>query len=136
MRVSQGSEGADHGMQALKCERCGGDLETWNVADEGLYGRCAHCKTTYLINEVDHSHVVVDVRLPAGLALGNAPSLSRRSAIVGGVVVAAAAWREQRCRSCCCRHPAMRPRRRRVAPCGTSAARVRGPDNFVIRSRT
>lgn len=78
-------------MQALKCERCGGDLDTWNVADEGLYGRCAHCKTTYLINEVDHSHVVVDVRLPAGVAIGNAPSLSRRGAIAGGVVVAAAA---------------------------------------------
>lgn len=78
-------------MQALKCDRCGGDLDTWNVEDEGLYGRCAHCKTTYLINEVDHSHVVVDVRLPAGVVMGsNAPSLSRRGVIAGGVVVAAA----------------------------------------------
>jgi len=78
-------------MQELKCGRCGADLETWNVRDEGLYGRCTHCRTTYLINEVDHSHVVVDVRLPTGATMGKPPSLSRRAAIIGGGVVLATA---------------------------------------------
>jgi hypothetical protein len=75
-------------MQELKCERCGADLETWNVEDEGLYGRCTHCRTTYLINEVDRSHVVVDVRLPEGIVAAK-PRMSRRGVIIGGAALIA-----------------------------------------------
>lgn len=70
-------------MQELKCKRCGADLETWNVEDEGLYGRCTHCKTTYLIDEVERSHVVVDVRLPQGATLPGQRAMSRRGALIG-----------------------------------------------------
>lgn len=78
-------------MQELKCQRCGADLETWNVENEGLYGRCTHCKTTYLINEVERSHVVVDVRMPDALRVPARPTLSRRNALIGTGVFAAAA---------------------------------------------
>ena len=75
-------------MQELKCERCGADLETWNVEDEGLYGRCSHCRTSYLINDVDRSHVVIDVRLPQGSTLAARPHLSRRGLLAGGAALA------------------------------------------------
>jgi DNA-directed RNA polymerase subunit RPC12/RpoP len=79
-------------MQELKCARCGADLETWNVENEGLYGRCTHCRTTYLIDDVERSHVTVDVRLPKGSTVPAKPVLSRRAAILGvGTVSAIAA---------------------------------------------
>jgi hypothetical protein len=86
----QAKASKDH-MQELKCQRCGADLETWNVENEGLYGRCTHCKTTYLIEDVERSHVVVDVRLPAGMAIPSQQPTSRRAALIGTGIFAAAA---------------------------------------------
>ena len=77
-------------MQELKCGRCGADLETWSVEDEGLYGRCTHCKTTYLINDVDRSHVIVDVRLPKEARSPATAPIDRRNVLLGaGALVTA-----------------------------------------------
>lgn len=75
-------------MQELKCSRCGADLGTHYVEGEGLYGRCTHCRTSYLIQEVDRSHVVVDVRLPEGMP--DKRHISRRSIVFAGAVLAGA----------------------------------------------
>lgn len=81
--------GTTRAMQELKCNRCGADLETWNVEAEGLYGRCTHCRTSYLIDDVDRSHVVVEVRLPENGAVTGKSALSRRCVIAGGAVLVA-----------------------------------------------
>ena len=70
-------------MQELKCGRCGADLETLNVEDEGLYGRCTHCRTTYLLEEVDRSHLTVEIRGAPEPAQAK-PLVSRRAALIGG----------------------------------------------------
>ena len=72
-------------MQELTCAKCGAALITRNVPDEGLYGDCAHCRTSYLIDDVDRTHVVVDVR-----GMEHRRRLpSRRLLIGGGVAIAA-----------------------------------------------
>ena len=80
-------------MKKLKCSSCGGTLAVEDVPGQGLFGRCIQCDARYAVQLINRQHVVVEHRMPAGMAPTPTASADqqRRMLLIGGGVAGVAA---------------------------------------------